>query len=79
MHSRLKFFVSWVENCTRENGVFLGETPDEVVAKLLSLTPESLYTRSAAVDELQWEFILATLPDFLQKAISLPRTGKEKI
>lgn len=66
------------ENCTRENGVFLGETPNEVVAKLLSLTPESLYTRSAAVDELQWEFILATLPDFLQKAISLPRTGKDK-
>lgn len=59
------------ENCARENGVFLNETPMEVATQLLSLKPEALYSRSAAVDELQWEFILATLPEFICNSISL--------
>ena len=58
------------ESCMNEEGVFLGEKPEDVSKKLIKIRPECSYNRSDKVTYLDWEEITKGLNSFITEVAS---------
>jgi hypothetical protein len=73
-----EFSFRGFEQCTNEPGVFLAQRAEDLAKLLISVTPQSLYTRGDNVQALTWERILEPLPGFIYETM-LPDDVNDKL
>lgn len=58
------------EKYMTEPGVFLTESPEGLAQLIIKTVPQSVYQRSEAVSQLEWEAILKGIPEFMNRIVA---------